>query len=427
MGAFVATSVAGVVFGGIQSLIYDEMGWTRSTIGLTASAGVWLSGLVAPFAGRLADRYGGRWLMASGTVILAVCLYMLGGAQTIWLFFLMATIGRAISQPLLIGVVPHTLAVNFFRRRRNLALALTGIMRPVSSAIIIQAIAAIAVTYGWRAAFRGLGVLSLLLTIPIVLLIRHRPEDIGLFPDGANPDRGSEARVRLEMSGPRAGVAQRGQTPAGEAAEYSWTPGQAWRTKAFWVVSIVTLLGTTANSGIGFNMVPYLHEQAGITTPQAVGVLSLATFLSLSSLVWAPLADRFTPRWCIFWTMLAASGTVLYMFNINSLWSAYVFGVLWGISSGAGGVLTAMIVAQFFGRESYGSIIGTMRPFEAGGLGLGQAIGTLIYDFTGSYRWLLWASLAAHLLAASLIFIAKPPEPPQPSAAVQPVDLEAPA
>ena len=164
LGTFVATTLAGVVFGGIQGLISEEMNWSRSAIGITAAAGVWGSGLIAPFIGKLADRHGPRWLMPIGTVVLGGCLYALGGVTTIWQFFLFAVIGRAISQPLLIGLVPRTVAVNFFDRRRNLALAFSGLFRPFTSAINIQIISNVAVARGWRTSFRYLGIVSLILT-----------------------------------------------------------------------------------------------------------------------------------------------------------------------------------------------------------------------------------------------------------------------
>ena len=105
------------------------------------------SGLVAPFVGRLADRYGARWLIPSGTLILGVCLFSFIWIHSVWQFFVIAIFARAISQPLLIGIVPRTVAVNFFRRRRNLALALTGMFRPISGTINIQlfALAALAI------------------------------------------------------------------------------------------------------------------------------------------------------------------------------------------------------------------------------------------------------------------------------------------
>ncbi len=68
--------------------------------------------------------------------------------------FLAAVIGRAVSQPFLTGVAPRTMAINFFNRRRNIALALTGIFRPLSGALVIQDFPAIALFSDWRTAFR---------------------------------------------------------------------------------------------------------------------------------------------------------------------------------------------------------------------------------------------------------------------------------
>ena len=129
-GAFSATVVAGVVLGGIQILVSEDTGWQRSWIGYSASAGVLMSGVFAPFAGRLADRYGPRWLMPVGLITLGVTMLSFGWVRMAWQFFIAAVIARAVSQPFLIGVVPRTMAVNFFNRRRNVALSFTGMYRP---------------------------------------------------------------------------------------------------------------------------------------------------------------------------------------------------------------------------------------------------------------------------------------------------------
>ena len=413
LGAFVATTIAGVVLGGIQSFIFEDTGWSRSTIGLTASVGVWSSGLVAPLAGRLADHQGPRWLMPLGVFTLGICLLFLGGVTSVWQFFLAATLARAISQPLLIGVVPRTLAVNFFRRRRNLALALTGMFRPISGAIIIQIVSVIAVAYGWRTAFRYFGIMGLCLTLPMALIVRRRPEDIGLLPDGApsSPASRSESRV---PAGRRASAALE-EAPAATAPpapEVSWTARAALRNRAFWMVAVATFLTVTGGSTVGFNMVPYLHEEANISIPQAVGVLSLTTFLALTSLVWGYLAGRFTPRWCMVAAMVTASGVIAYLYTVDSLLTAYIFGVAWGVTSGSLEVLVYMLLANYFGRDSYGSISGALRPFEAGALGLGQSLGAVIHDFTGSYSGVIVLSVGSNLAAALLIFLARPPSLP---------------
>jgi sugar phosphate permease len=226
LGAFVATSVAGVVLGGIQSLIIDDTGWGRSTIGLAAASGVWLSGLLAPLAGRLTDRHGPRWLMPFGALILGVCLVVLGGVNSIWLFFVAAVVGRAVSQPLLIGVVPRTIAVNFFQRRRNQVLSLTGIFRPISGAIIIQIISAIAVTLGWRIAFRYIGLMSFVLAVPLILLVRRRPEDIGLLPDGAGAYQVRQSGIPTQPSGPSTSTRDTLRQQAEELRKATGPPGK---------------------------------------------------------------------------------------------------------------------------------------------------------------------------------------------------------
>ncbi len=396
-----------MVFGGIQGLIAEEMNWSRSSIGITAAAGVWGSGLLAPFIGRVADRHGPRWLMPVGTLILGSCLYALGGVSTIWQFFLFAVIGRAISQPLLIGLVPRTVAVNFFDRRRNLALAFTGLFRPFTSAINIQIISNVAVTRGWRTSFRYLGIASLILTIPLFIVVRRRPEDIGLSPDGDTPVDASALDNR--EGGARTLSAR--ETPS--QGQRDWTAKEVVRTKTFWLIALTSLVSVTAGSGIQFNMVPYFHESANLSTPQGAGVLSVSTFLSLASLGWGALADKITPRRCIIAAMIGATAATMFLLTVSNLATAYAFGIVWGLVSAGSDILIYMVLAQYFGRNSYGTISGILRPFEAGGLGLGMTLGTLSYDLTRTYKWLILGSIAAHGVAAVLVFLAKPPAEPR--------------
>ena len=422
-GAFVATAIAGVVLGGVQSYIVDDTGWSRTSIGLAAGVGVWMSGLFAPFAGRLADRYGPRWLMPIGVVVLGVSMLAIGGVNTAWQFFLAAVIGRTISQPFLIGVVPRTMAVNFFNRRRNIALAITGIYRPISGALIIQAFSVIAVFADWRTAFRYLGIVSLALAIPMLLIMRRRPEDIGLLPDGASPPprRTPEPHqphgelVEPQTSTGGGGAQQTSSvTPTqagarGTVPEISWSAKEALRTQAFWVLAVVTFLEVGATSGLGFSLVPYLKEFAGITTPQAAGVLSISTFLALSSLLWGQLAARLTARWCIVGALALSAAAALALLRVESLPAAYLFGLLWGLFHSGLEVLRYIFMADYYGRDSYGAIAGSMRPFEAGGLGVGQLVGPLIYDFTGSYSLLILSSSALLLVSAALMLLARRP------------------
>lgn len=389
---FAATGASQVVLGGIQVYITEDTGWSSNTISFAASVGTWCSGLLAPFIGRLADRYGPRWLVPFGLVFTGACFFFISGFESVWQFYVGYIVARALTNEILIGLVPRTSAVNFFRRRRNMALATVSTFRPIASAINIQIISLIAVHQGWRIAYRYLGILSLVLVVPVVLFMRRRPEDIGLLPDGAPQE--------VATSG--SGIREPDQ-------EDSWTAGQAVKTRTFWLIVVTASLGTMATSSIGFSLVPYLVEGAGLTKGAAAGMLSLGTFLSITNLGWGYLADVFTPRRCLMLTLVGSAGMIAYLITVDSLAGALGFAVAWGVFSGAVGSLEYMVLAQYYGRASYGSILGVSAPFQTVALGLGPALTSTVRAATGDYTTLYVVMIAAYSCAVVLIILARPP------------------
>jgi MFS family permease len=402
LAAFAASGVTLVVFGAVQVFITEDTGWKKSTISFAVTAGTWASGLLAPFIGRLADRYGPRWLMPVGIIVAAASFFWLAGAQGLWQFFAAYILGRAISNPVLIGVVPSKVAVNFFRRRRNIALALTSTFRPIGSAINIQIISIIAVHYGWRAAYRYLGVLSLLLVVPMLLVMRRQPEDIGLLPDGASRMGAAPARLAAQASASRPATGR-------VDLELSWTTREALRTRAFWLITITTAFGTLASGTVTFSLVPYLAEDAGLSKGQAAGVLSLGTFLAISNLAWGYLANLITPRRCMVVALAVSGIMLLYLTMVSSLATALAFALVFGTFSGAADSLQSMMLAQYYGRGSYGSNLGVVVLFQTMALGLGPALGSVVREVAGSYKVLYIILAVAYITAGLLIFLARAP------------------
>ena len=398
MATFAASGVSQVVLGGIQVYISDDTGWDPSTLSYAATAGTWLSGLIAPVIGRMADRYGPRWLMSSGLLVAGVCFLLLAGVSAVWQFYAAYVVARAVSNPVLIGLVPRTAAVNFFRRRRNIALAMVSTFRPIAGAINIQLFALITLSQSWREGFRYLGFFSLALIIPVILLMRRRPEDIGLQPDGAESASPSQPS--------RGG---RGSAAAPPSSEASWTVREAARTKAYWLIVATACVGTLASSSVGFSMVPYLVEGAGLSVGAAAGVLSFGTVLSIANVGWGVLSDKFTPRRCLMVTMVGSGALLAYLTMVDSLAEALVFALAWGIFSGAVGTMENMMLAQYYGRDSYGSLLGIFSPFQTVALGLGPSMASILRGVTGSYTMLYAVMVGAYLVSAFLLFLARQP------------------
>ena len=398
VATFAASGLTQVVLGGVQVYITDESGWGDGSLAFAATLGTWLSGAIAPIIGRLADRFGPRWLMPFGLIIAGIAFFVIAGSDSVWQFYAGYVVGRAVSNPVLVGLVPRTSAVNFFRRRRNIALAMVSTFRPISGAINIQIISLIAAHQGWRVAYRYLGVLSLILILPVMLFIRRAPEDIGLLPDGARPDTEEIAvgDTRPQMPMP----------------EFSWTAKEAIRTGAFWLLLAITALGTLASSAVGFSLVPFLVQDGGLSTQASAGVLSLGTFLAVANIFWGYLADYVTPRRCLILMMIGAGLMMAFLLTVDSVGEALIFAVVWGVFSGGLGSLENMVLAGYFGRGSYGTILGVFSPLQMVALGLGPGLASVARMLAGDFYPLYVAMGAAYFISAILMYIAKPPRRP---------------
>ena len=399
---FAATGSSQVVLGGVQDFIIEDMGWSRSTLAFAATAGTWTSGLITPIVGNLADRYGPRGLMPIGLLIAGTAFFLLSGIDSVTQYYVAYIMGRAISNPVLIGVVPRTVAVNFFRRRRNIVLAISSTIRPVSGAINIMLFSLVASYSGWRVAYRYLGILCVALVVPLMWLLRRRPEDIGLLPDGIDA---------IDVQKTESYTATVDDKSILSEPEFSWTVREAFKTRALWCIVITSAIGTVASSSVGFGLKPYLLE-SGISQTQAAAVLSLGTVLALGNVIWGVMADRITPRKCLIVATVIAAVMDVFLITVDSLPSAYLFAVIWGLSSGSVGSLEHMMIAQYYGRDSYGSILGSFGPLQTMALGLGPGLGAVIRDITGSYD-LLYVSMAGlYLIGTVLILLAIPPARP---------------
>ena len=399
LGTYAATGVAQVVIGGIQNLIFDDLGWDRSTIAFAVTAGTWMSGLLAPLFGRLVDRQGPRRLMPPAALIAGVSFIALAGIRQVWHFYAAYIVARAIANPALVGVVPRTVAVNFFSRKRNLAIGLVSTFRPVSGAINIQIISIIAAASSWRVAYRLLGVFSILLALPLFLIMRRRPEDIGLRPDGDEAPPPSPST---------ASTARRGGQPS-SPGDGSWSAGEALATSAFWLIVSAEMLTILTSGTVGFQIVPFLVD-SGISQPVAVIALSLSSLLgALVNPGWGVLADRYQPRLLATFATLVTLATAAFFIPTAGGPGGFVVAIVWGIASGGLNVLGSMMLAQYFGRASYGTITGLTGPFQMAFLGLGPTFGALLYQATDGYSVIWFYALGAYALATLLIFSARRP------------------
>jgi MFS family permease len=403
LGAFLSASTAQLFMSTMLLPMSEELGWSRTAATGAVTAGTLAGGALSPWVGRLVDRYGPRPLTAIGALVVAAAQFLLAALDQLWQLYATYIVGRAVASTTLAGVVPSTAATNWFRRRRGRALGLVAMAIPLGVSALALGAQAITERFGWRAVFVAYGAATALVLAPLAaLVLRRRPEDLGLRPDGepapAAPHGASGA------AGGRAGGDE----------EASWSLAEARRTRALWLLIAASALGVLANTAVGFHQLGY-YTGVGLAPAEAVLALSVYSLAgALASGLWGWLTERFPERPLAALVMVLAALSVAYLLLVRDLVGALVFAVAFGVTSRGEGTLTNIIVAQYFGRRAYGSIQGFIYPFTMLGLGAGPVIGSLGLDLTGSYTAVLGGGTAAFLLTAVLFWLArKPTRPPR--------------
>ena len=204
MSSFAAVSFFNPVLGAITPELQAEYGWSTASIGLTMVIGGVGGGLIATFVGPFADRYGARWLLVSSVGAVAGLLVALGFISDLWQFLLIWGLGRGLTVAV-IDIAVVVVIANWFIRRRGTAMGMTMVGTRGGMMIFPLAISAGIWLGGLREAFLLMALLALVVGVLPPLIMRRRPEDVGLRPDGQLPRRVGllrrEGGLALERSG----------------------------------------------------------------------------------------------------------------------------------------------------------------------------------------------------------------------------------
>jgi MFS family permease len=364
--------------------LQEHFGWSRAAIATGSAIAAVVSGMVSPLVGAWNDKYGSRTVMTVGALVMGSAFTLLSAMTSLW--HLYALNGLAAVGITCCAWIPiQTLIANWFTKKRGLAMgiALTGIgfgglvMAPLTGALIAR--------LGWRLAFAGLGAL-ILMSAPVVLaIVRSRPADMGLLPDGAV-------------------AAAPGTRGASDAAALGAGVdlGQAVRTGAFWILAATHFLWTFASFSILGHLVAHLRD-VGFAGSVAAGALGLTVGASVAGrVVIGYYADSANKR-AVMSTALAFSGlSVALLLSIQSAGALPLFVVAYGLGLGGIVVLFPLLVGECFGLLAFGKILGLIMIAATMGGAAGPVLTGRIYDVTGSYR-LAFALHVGVFIAAALV------------------------
>ena len=234
--------------------------------------------------------------------------------------------------------------------------------------------------------------------MPVSRLIRNRPEDYNLRPDGDPPDLNPAADGTP------------GQPSTGEV---DFTVAQAIRTQAFWCISLGHSLTAMVIVSLMTHLAPLLTDE-GFSLQTAGWIVTVYTAVSMVfQLVGGYVGGRIPKNVGMFvFSSIQAGGVLVIVASPSNIGMVYVFAVLFGIGFGGTSPLATSIRGDYFGRASFGKILGLSSvPMNILLLGASPFAG-LMYDINGNYTVAFETLAALNFLGAVLLLMARKPTLP---------------
>ena len=371
--------------------------WSRTLLSGAFSLSRAEGALLGPVEGLLTDRFGSRRMVLIGSAVLGLGflgLSLINNVVGFYVAFLVIYTGAGLG-----GFVPLIAAINqWFVRRRSLAIAI-GITGVSLAGLLVPVIAWVITHAGWRFAARGIGITIWALAVPIAIMIRNRPEEYGLRPDGDTDDTPSAKQTSSLQ-----------EVEAGEG--FNFTVAQALRTPAFWAITVAHLSGSVASTTLAIHVVPALTD-GGMSLGMAGTVVAVYMVIGLAfQLVGGLLGDRLPkPPLIAAFTAIQGLGVIVLAYA-SGTGGVFLFAVLFGIGFGGRVPLVIALRGEYFGRRAFATILGaSLLPMNIAQI-IAPILTGYLYDTQGTYVIPFVGLAILNILGATAILLARKPTLP---------------
>jgi MFS family permease len=385
--ALLAASGVRSAFGVFIKPMEAEFGWDRTALSLVASLSFVFNGATGPIVGRLADRWGGRVVLASSGVLLGVGA--LGAALIVSLWQLYATVGIivAIGAGSASAGIAAVVVARWFESHRGLAIGIAGGAMAAGQLLVVPLAMWLTVTWGWRTAFTVLGVGFLTIVLPLILVvIRNDPRDMGLEPYGAVPGARTGQRVNPPVE--------------------RTTLRDALGTTPFWLLAgSFWVCGYTSTGLVLTHLIPHATEHGFHSgqAAQALGVMGAFNIVGTIASGW--ICDRYGLRGPLAAYYGLRGLSLVFLPYVGTVPGLFAWAVVFGLNYISTVPATTALTAKIYGRYSVGELSGWIFFSHQMGSAVGSLVGGYFYDRFGDYT-VAFHSAALVAFAATIMVLA---------------------
>jgi len=393
------SSILGFYFKPLQ----NEFGWSRTALAAVQTIARATEALMASVVGPLIDRYGPRVLMPIGAIIVGLAMLGVTQINAIWQFYLLRGIVAAVGFTFMGALVTGVTINNWFIRKRGRALAISRIGSNLSNIIFVPVTVLVIAASGWRTMFVIFAVVTWLVAlIPSAVLMRRRPEDMGLRPDGIEPSTAEDKSNKGKQGYP--------VSEATSVGEPIWSRREVLKTGSFWLLAASFGINSMAFQGINISLVSYIQDLGYSETMLAIVMTFRAIMAAVSLPFMGFLAER-AHRVIVRVVPFVIQGVAVLLFLSAGrpvfLWFAVG---LYGLGLSGVMIIQEVLWANFFGRLSLG-LVRSLAFLVAFGFGASGPIAmNAVFDILGSYQPAFMVIAGLFVISAFLMGTAQPPE-----------------
>ena len=427
----------------------SAFGWNRTQLALAFAFTRIEGGILGPIEGYLVDRLGVRRMVLIGLSILGFgfllfsqvrdskdipivrdlpfdllpdFMHLAVPALMFYIVFMIMALGQGLSG----WLTMNTMLNNWFTRHKAKAMGYSSAIGRLGALVLIPAIAWAVDpeqdNFGWSMTALLLGIVTLVMVIPISRLIRNRPEDYGLLPDGDKPvDAPAGSPTNAPTDAPASSRAGRPAARRAPPSDGDFSLGDALRTPTFWLISFGQGFTSMVLIAMMAHLAPMLWDQ-GVSVPMAGWVVSTYTAMSMIfQIVGGYVGDMISKRFAYFcFTSIQAGAVVVLVFvpelsvllGLPSLVVVFAFAILFGIGFGGRNPISTSIRGEYFGRSSFGKIMG-MSQVPMNIMLLGAPIyPAILHDMQGSYDFAFLSLAFLNFIGGAMFLFAKKPVKP---------------
>ncbi len=258
-----------------------HFGWSRATISFAAAVGIFLYGLVGPFAAALMVSFGIRRTMMAGLALMSLATFASLWMTESWQYVLTWGVFSGIGSGCVASVLGAAVVNRWFATRQGLVMGLLSASTATGALIFLPLLAWLSREGDWRPTVLVVSIACAALLPLVAFLIPEHPRDVGTGRFGETP----ESRPSPPLK--QASTATLAFTALARGA----------RQPTFWLLfGSFFVCGLTTNGLIGTHMIAFCGDH-GIAPVAAAGLLSTMGFFDLigtSASGW--LTDRYDPR-----------------------------------------------------------------------------------------------------------------------------------